>query len=241
MNSSGDPSASELRAGRVNALLSPEVVDALALPPTPDIDLLSVHSDDETLMAFVDAISEAEWLLAVESVAARMTNCQFFLGSLVNKGISRFGEDVLGKLAKRCRKTLVDYARVARNVPPESRRDDLEFNHHRAVESLKTVGEQIHFLSLAAENNWTCAQLKAEVVAARPGGSRRPPQLHSFAVKLTNDQNDVLRVLAEIQGTTPDELLEKVITNYLEWESPFKAEDAIEVGPAVCTAAREAA
>jgi hypothetical protein len=67
--------------------------------------------------------------------------------------------------------TLKNMAWVSRRVPPELRREDVSWGHHRIVAKFEQ-DEQAEWLAKAAENEWTSAELSRELErVSEPGGS----------------------------------------------------------------------
>lgn len=101
---------------------------------------------------------------------------QFYLGDWINYGRDRWGEAAeQGVLTAREHEaaeaagwkpaTLDQYARVARQVPPERRDPDLSFGHHREVAD-KPAAEQGEWLGRAKRNNWSVDTLRRELKRA---------------------------------------------------------------------------
>jgi hypothetical protein len=68
-------------------------------------------------------------------------------------------------------KTLRNYAVVARRFPVSRRRDTLSFSHHAELSSLDDV-EQERWLDLALKHQWSKAELRHHIRAARGSASR---------------------------------------------------------------------
>jgi hypothetical protein len=75
-------------------------------------------------------------------------------------------------------KTLQNAASVARAIPPERRREDLDMGHHAAVAALPPV-EQDEWLDKAAGSDMSVAELRGRIRA-----SNRPADVPSDTVRL---------------------------------------------------------
>ncbi len=80
------------------------------------------------------------------------------------------------------------YARVASRVPPEIRKNELSWSHHRAVAHLER-GEQEHWLNLAVNERLSKAQMEEEIAAHRKQslGGRIPAPPRSYVVERVAD------------------------------------------------------
>jgi len=121
---------------------------------------------------FEDWQEAGEWLRGVER------HIQFWIGDWVNYGRERWGEqaeqgiasevETLAAEATGWKPATVDqYARVARQVPPENRDAALPFGHHREVAD-KPLAEQRPWLAKAKTENWSTSRLRAELQRAEP-------------------------------------------------------------------------
>lgn len=95
---------------------------------------------------------------------------QWWIGEWVTYGEGAYGERVSQAVDVTEWKdtTVLQYARVARQVPPENRRSDLSFSHHREVADLPP-DEQATWLAKAASGDgqldppWSSDRLRAEL------------------------------------------------------------------------------
>lgn len=125
---------------------------------------------------FQDWQACGEWLRGVER------RVQFWIGDWVNYGRARWGEaaeqgvaseaEVLAAEATGWKpETVEQYARVARQVPPERRDPDLPFSHHREVADLPPA-QQAAWLARAKDENLSTDRLRGALRRERADAPR---------------------------------------------------------------------
>jgi hypothetical protein len=114
-----------------------------------------------TALTLLDELDFEEW----EEIGARLGQLRDMTAWAFGDWLL-FGEAVYGELAAqgieatgRSKITLLEYVRVARQVPPSRRRPQLSFTHHQLVAS-KTPAEQIEWLDRAEANHWSVEEFR---------------------------------------------------------------------------------
>jgi hypothetical protein len=130
------------------------------------------------------------------------------LGDWLLAGELLFGEECYQAVEAtgRSKVTLLEYARVARNVPPHRRREALSFSHHQLV-AARPPAEQTRWLDEAEANRWSKEELHG-MLRAEPAAlpARQPswtPELHDAAAAVVEES-----VLQGRVYVTPVELIE---------------------------------
>lgn len=90
-------------------------------------------------------------------------------GDWLNYGEVSFGEQYAHAVEAtgRQKATLLEYGRVARQVPRSRRRPELSWTHHQIVAAKESV-EQIELLERAAANRWSVEEFRGAVKATVP-------------------------------------------------------------------------
>lgn len=192
----------------------------------PEIGMVYVEGDQAILpLSEVRKISKESWLHAVMWASKAIVQVQFFLGDLIHKGIEQFGREEtireVMKVTRLPRKTVVDYERIANKVSAEVRRPELDFSFHRVVAPLDHAWQE-YFLNLAVEREWSVEDFKFAVAmrtdspaAATTNGSQR------FWIRLSGDDAFILQTLAAKVGVDPIDLIQQIVRDYLEEQSPL--------------------
>lgn len=145
--------------------------DALATVPADQPELGLILPDDLTVERW-EAIG---WALTRADMVIQWRLADWYVF-----GETMFDPDEPGRANRAAAligvdaQTLKNYAVVARKFPPERRRADLSWSHHRVVSTLE-VAEQDRLLDLAASEGWSTRRLEHELApSAEPetGGTR---------------------------------------------------------------------
>lgn len=91
------------------------------------------------------------WELAGHQLVTMQQGHQWWLGDWMLTGEDRFGETAYGFFTDPYfdEKTMAAYVRVAQAVPPEHRRAELSWTHHKIVAKLPTVEKRVEALGWA--------------------------------------------------------------------------------------------
>ena len=84
----------------------------------------------------------------------------WWIGDLLNHGQEHFGDVWSQAIPDDYHpSTLMDYQRVAGSIPPEERRAEVSFNHHRAVVACDSE-TRAQLLNEAVNNNWSVKDIR---------------------------------------------------------------------------------
>jgi len=132
-----------------------------------------------------------------------------------------FGEGVFGEMyaqgvevTGRKKDTLLEYARVARQVPRERRRN-LSFTHHQIV-AARPPEEQDLWLDRAEANVWSCEELRGAIQDPDRALSTRPRQNHSqiehleLVETVARDLLDAAQPLSAGYRRVPEHVLDRL-------------------------------
>jgi hypothetical protein len=130
-----------------------------------------VHSTLVCMQLSEDLAFE-RWKSVGASIGAYASASSWWLGDWLTFGRRRYGEQYREGIAATGLgyQTLRNYAVVARRFAPSRRRDDLSFQHHAEVCSLRD-DDQDFWLDFAAERGWSRAELRRRLRAARTRGA----------------------------------------------------------------------
>jgi hypothetical protein len=115
-------------------------------------------------------MEEAEWLATGRRLGAIGRGSQWWIGDWIRHGAARWG-DRFSEAARATgydRATLRNMAWIASRVDASRRNDKLSWDHHVLVASLGAE-EQEHWLTRAAEERFSVADLKLELRTRRQG------------------------------------------------------------------------
>lgn len=144
----------------------------------------------------------AEW----EGIGVLLTQiekaAQWWIGDWMLLGESDFSErasQAVGETGLQV-ETVKQYAWVAERIPPDRRRPELTFTHHRAVAALPKQ-EQAKWLSGAIDKGWSATKLVREIQGEV---KTRPADECWLLVRCTNtdDRNELLTSLEATGRTT---------------------------------------
>lgn len=110
-------------------------------------------------------IERADWSEQALGMIRMHNKGNFLLGDWIAYGLDNFGQSYLEAqhICGLQSQTLMNLVWVCRKVALSRRREmPMTFTHHEAVAGLKPT-EQIHFLGLAIEKNFSCADLRASI------------------------------------------------------------------------------
>lgn len=164
---------------------------------TGQIPVRDMESAEATLAAMrrpelPELETEEEWSYFTRAVWEKVetqekTLCamKFMLGDLWNMGLGKFGEDACYQLAADMNikpATLMNVARVARNIPRDNRRPEvLTFRHHEEVAGMtKEPWAQVQWLDRAEKEELTAGELRRNIrldTTHIPDGSREEWEL----------------------------------------------------------------
>ena len=116
---------------------------------------------------------------------------QWAIGDYILGGESLFGHEAyqLQESLGISPESRAQYVRVAQSIPPERRRPELTWSHHRAVAYMEP-DDQDRWLEQAVENQWTRGELDARM---RPESAWRPDLATlTAAARAVYDQVDAL-------------------------------------------------
>lgn len=108
-----------------------------------------------------------EWEDVLPELTVAENGSQFGLGDWLLRGEARHGDkcaqaiDAHKKIGGRVKvKTLLEYRRVSEKMPYSTRVESVDWSIHRAVADNAPPEERAGWLHLAAENDWTVAQVE---------------------------------------------------------------------------------
>lgn len=109
-----------------------------------------------------------EWAEHGRAIMHAARAVQWLLGDWLNAGEDRFGEDYAQavELTGLSERTLLVAAWVARSVPPEARRPNLPWTHHRVVAALPP-SERDALLERCENEGWSERELRNQLRAMR--------------------------------------------------------------------------
>jgi len=133
----------------------------------------------------VGQLTFEEWSGLAHRMGTALRCCAFVLGDCLLYGEDRFGPPPRASMggprtavsAERYataradtgidEAVLANYAYVARNVPRHMRRENLSWEHHRAVAKLKDESEQARWLDAAEKEEMSSRRLRASIIQGR--------------------------------------------------------------------------
>lgn len=143
-----------------------------------EVALSATTSLTPTGLAIRDDLAFEEWE-QIGSVLGKVRDATAFaLGDWFIWGESAFGElsAQAVEATGRSKTTILEYVRVARQVPPSRRRATLPFTHHQVL-AARPPEEQDRLLKLAEEKGWSVEELRG-FLRADPALSTRRDQNH---------------------------------------------------------------
>lgn len=182
-------------------------------------------------MEITGTLSFEEWRDLAPRIGTAVRSWAFVLGDWLLYGEDRFGPPARASMggprnavsAERYETAraatgideavLANYAYVARNVPRHMRREDVSWEHHRAVAKLDEP-EQGRWLKIAEKEEMTSRRLRASIIAGRvvsieelcsppadPGIRNHIPPINSLAAWWRD-----VTAAGWLRGRTPDQL-----------------------------------
>jgi hypothetical protein len=126
-------------------------------------------------MHLSDELTFERWKSLGVSIGKYASASAWWLGDWLTFGQRRYGDRYREGITASGLgyQTLRNYAMVARRFPPSRRRGDLSFQHHAEVCSLRD-DDQDFWLELAAERDWSRAELRRRLRGSRTGTGRAP-------------------------------------------------------------------
>jgi hypothetical protein len=121
----------------------------------------SKYKTTATSLVAVGKPTYKEWELALNVTCDLHRSSQWWIGDLLNLGEHTYGESYSQALEATGfeEQTLKNYKWVCSRVEKSLRKDNLTFSHHALVAPCQP-DEQKQWLTLAANNHWTVAQLR---------------------------------------------------------------------------------
>ena len=132
-----------------------------------DAGLNHYYQMSPTGITIAPDISFEDYAQLGEHLHAAMDACQWAIGGWAAFGQDMFGDDYTRAVSPDRTRRIEQTLWVWRSVPPEIRRDDLTFSHHRSVAGIKDANLQKRLLDMAAANGWQVATLAAAVKRAK--------------------------------------------------------------------------
>jgi len=127
-----------------------------------------------------DGFSANDWTALGRVLTGLQQRMQWILGDWLAYGEDHQYGETFKQLAEETGldvTTLYDYAYVCRKVQFSVRTEKLTFGHHKLTSAMDTSDQQI-WLTRAAENGWSIAQMRAEINGKRlPDGQAQRPLL----------------------------------------------------------------
>lgn len=140
----------------------------------------------------IDYETLEKWAEEVEMAWTLTKRGPWRVGDLVMQGIDSFTDgskeeveellDLLSEQLEVSKKTLTNYARVAREYHPDDRWSQLELSHHEALIRF-SLAERQKWLQKAAESGWSVARLRVEVSAGSDDPDEPVPLPNRVAVE----------------------------------------------------------
>jgi hypothetical protein len=164
--------------------------------------------DDQPLSESSELTLET-WKDQGRALAKTGSDYQFEVAKWILTGDTRWGGsayDEAEKVTGYARKTLIEWAYVARNV--SIRMDGLKFGHHQLVASMEPV-EQERWLRMAADGKFPVASLRKQIAEERKRTAM------PFSVPLTKEVYEKLQVLARASGISEQALALRAVTDLL--------------------------
>lgn len=109
-------------------------------------------------------LTQDEWARAIAGFDIGRKAFQFYIGDGLNWGEAKWGEmyqDAM-EATGMAYQTIANWKWVAKKVPVENRRIELEWEHHKLVAS-RSVEEQREWLDLAEISGWTVNELRVAI------------------------------------------------------------------------------
>lgn len=138
------------------------------------------------------------------------------LGDWLLYGEQTFGHEAAQAVEATGRKkdTLLQYVRVARQVPPSRRKPDVPWSHHQAVAALDS-GEQDRLLGLADEQRLSLEEFRGVIrdsPARRLAGKDRRPDdaVVELVFRIARSILEAARPLSARERTVPVDLLDRL-------------------------------
>lgn len=154
------------------------------------------------------------WKSQGRELAKAGSEHQFEVADWILAGDRQWGGsayDEAEKVTGYARKTLIEWAYVARNV--SIRMDGLKFGHHQLVASMDPV-EQERWLRKAADGKYSVALLRKQIA------EERLKTAMPFSVPLTKEVYEKLQVLARASGISEQALALRAVTDLLTSSAP---------------------
>jgi hypothetical protein len=146
------------------------------------------------------------------------------LGDWIIAGEALFGERAAQgvEATGRSKATLLEYARVARQVPRSRRRPGLSFTHHQLL-AAKAPAEQVEWLDRAEANRWSVEELRGMLHDPALSTRRNQSRARVELVELLEDVARAVLRAAEAMGDgfarVPEHVLDR-LANALGEERP---------------------
>lgn len=122
-------------------------------------------------LTFTGRVSYDEWMAKGKSLSSVVTvwqnHIRWWIGDWLVYGEQMFPD----RYSQACEASLYDVGSlrnaswVCRNVPPENRREELSFEHHAQVASLKNSEEQRRWLQIAVDEKMNVRELRKSIRA----------------------------------------------------------------------------
>lgn len=151
----------------------------------------------ETGLQFPPRVPWETWLTVGETLSRVSAGLRWAVGDWLIYGEAEYGE----RYAQGMELTGWDYQRlanavwVARQYPPEQRRQDLPWSHHEAAATL-TAGPRAALLATAALEGWSRAQVRAAVAEKDDSSvSRGPAAVRAIRRERVGLQAEVAKLL----------------------------------------------
>jgi hypothetical protein len=171
-------------------------------------------------------VDSSEWESVGYVLGQLHDACRFALGDWILIGEDLFGDDIVAQAVEvtgRSKATLLEYARVARQMPRERRRPSLSFTIHQLV-AAKGPRDQDEWLDRVEANGWSTEELRGalQTGALSTRLDRSPARVE--VLELVEDISRAVLRAAERRGdgysTVPDDVLDRLANALGEEREP---------------------
>ena len=163
-------------------------------------------------LTFTGRVSYDDWMKKGQSlthvVSVWNNHLRWWIGDWLVYGEQMFPD----RYTQACDASLYDVGSlrnaswVCRNVPPENRRNELSFEHHAQVASIKNSEEQRRWLQLAVEENLNVRELRKSIKAGQVVKFSSAKEQREAIEAKSEDKPEAEEAVENLTGEGSDEL-----------------------------------
>lgn len=166
--------------------------------------------------------SEDDWAHVGELLFSLEDRIQLLIGDWLVDADRVWGYtyEVIAEQVNRAPRTLYNYKYVAENVPFSLRRENLTYSHYMLVAGLDDYRKQ-QLIDLAAEHNYSVAQLRREIAQLGAGDTPASPTPLDKLLRNIQKERDFAQKQAKKLDRVGRSQLKQIAQQQMQWWSQF--------------------